>query len=345
MRTLPLALLLVALAAPALASDGVLEINQTEVEAAGGFPYRINTPGNYVLTSDLTVTTDVTALLILTDDVTIDLNGFGIVGNSSCAPGSCVQGTASGVTSVPILPILFHNISVFGGDVSHFSGNCIRLGKNSRVERMRVISCGADGITISSGIVTGNVVSSVRHHGLFLGVGSIYSHNTVTETNLAEGTGRAVQGGRATAGNSCDDGSCSRIQLRNYYLTIGTSNGANALTACSAGFHMASLWEILDPMRLRYDVDLGLVPMITDTRAGGPLSGVGGWVRTGYTASPVLIDPGTANCDMWTSTSPDVSGSYVTLDESWDAPAFVTSPWRPTEIDCDASVNVWCVED
>ena len=161
MRLILIFLVLV-LAAPALAVDGVLEINQTAVEAAGGFPYTINAPGNYVLTSDLTVTTDVTALLIVADDVTIDLNGFRIAGNSSCAPGSCVQGAASGVTSVPLVPLIFHNISPFSGEVSHFSGYCIRLGNNSRVERMRVISCGAYGIAISTGIVTGSLVSSVR---------------------------------------------------------------------------------------------------------------------------------------------------------------------------------------
>ena len=59
-----------------LAADGRIEINQASVDAAGGFPFTISASGNYVLTGDLTVTSDVTALMITVDDVTIDLNGF-----------------------------------------------------------------------------------------------------------------------------------------------------------------------------------------------------------------------------------------------------------------------------
>ena len=47
---LVLVALLVAWIAPAGAVDGVLEINQTIVGAAGGFPYRFLAPGSYRLT-------------------------------------------------------------------------------------------------------------------------------------------------------------------------------------------------------------------------------------------------------------------------------------------------------
>lgn len=40
---------------------------------------------------------------------------------------------------------------------------------------------------------------------------------------------------------------------RGFYLTTTTHTGDQALAACAAGFHMASLWEILDPSNLRYE--------------------------------------------------------------------------------------------
>ncbi len=89
MRTclLPLiALLLLALAGPALAVDGVIEINQTcavntgcSVGDSAGLPVSITNPGSYRLTSNLTTgSKQVTAILITTSDVTVDLNGFTI---------------------------------------------------------------------------------------------------------------------------------------------------------------------------------------------------------------------------------------------------------------------------
>ena len=47
------ALTMLALASPALAVDGVIEINQAKVMAAGGFPYLLPASGSYRLTSDL----------------------------------------------------------------------------------------------------------------------------------------------------------------------------------------------------------------------------------------------------------------------------------------------------
>lgn len=82
-RHLAIRLLTVLVALPALAGDGRVEINQASVVEAGGFPYTINAPGSYVLTSDLIVSVDVTAISIATDDVTLDLNGFRIAGPHS----------------------------------------------------------------------------------------------------------------------------------------------------------------------------------------------------------------------------------------------------------------------
>ncbi|MFX1355393.1 MAG: hypothetical protein ACFFGP_15680, partial [Promethearchaeota archaeon] len=47
--------------------------------------------------------------------------------------------------------------------------------------------------------------------------------------------------------------------MRQYYLTDTPTGftGADADTACAAGYHMASLYEILDTSNLKYNTDLG----------------------------------------------------------------------------------------
>jgi hypothetical protein len=63
-----------------------------------------------------------------------------------------------------------------------------------------------------------------------------------------------------------------------YYLTTRTFQGNAALTAGTAGFHMASLWEIRDTSNLQYDTSRGL----TQADSGsGPPTETWGWARTG----------------------------------------------------------------
>ena len=49
----------------------------------------------------------------------------------------------------------------------------------------------------------------------------------------------------------------SAEKARKFYLTQTGFTGSQALTACANGYHMASLWEILDPSNLRYNTTLG----------------------------------------------------------------------------------------
>lgn len=108
---------LVLLAEPVWAADGVTEINQTRAMAGGvtagdvaGFPVSISETGSYVLTSNLIVPDENTnAILLVTSsfvpiDVTIDLNGFTIQGPVVCnrdqGPTVCPGGgSGDGVTS------------------------------------------------------------------------------------------------------------------------------------------------------------------------------------------------------------------------------------------------------
>ena len=74
-------------AVPALGVDGAIEINQARAIIGGvsggdspGLPVSITEPGNYRLTGNLDVDEATTAVSINSDNVTLDLNGFSIIG-------------------------------------------------------------------------------------------------------------------------------------------------------------------------------------------------------------------------------------------------------------------------
>jgi hypothetical protein len=79
-RTLVLFVAAVLVSVIAFAVDGTVLINQSTVTAAGGFPYKITQPGSYKLSGNLTVPLDLDGIDVLADGVSIDLNGFAIVG-------------------------------------------------------------------------------------------------------------------------------------------------------------------------------------------------------------------------------------------------------------------------
>ena len=127
-----------------------------------------------------------------------------------------------------------------------------------------------------------------------------------------------------------------------FYLTPDVvENGANALTACDAGFHMASIYEILDVSNLRYDTYRGHT---TDDSGQGPPAGFGGWVRTG-TSSYTGAVLGRANCNAWTSSSASHSGTWANLADTWVPPTIEPTNWQGMLLPCDAPSLVWCVED
>lgn len=130
-----------------------------------------------------------------------------------------------------------------------------------------------------------------------------------------------------------------------YYLTTGTGfDGSEARTACAAGYHMASLWEIFHFTGLDYDRDLGVGPF--DATAGPP-TGFAGWIRTG-SQSNTDNEAGTGNCASYTSASATDYGTQVVLTPIWDgggSAGLPISPWSPISAPCSMPRRVWCVQD
>jgi len=164
-----------------------------------------------------------------------------------------------------------------------------------------------------------------------------------------ETSGSIVSGGNIeAAGSICGAAGClgSVVQhSKGFYISQSTYEGSAALSACVTGFHMATLWEILDVSSLRYAIEVGDAATHDDSGQGPP-SGDGGWIRSGWYSNG---DPqvGLANCEVWTSSLSSRWGTVVKLEENLDEPREVEwlGPWNPAVIQCNMPRRVWCVED
>jgi hypothetical protein len=136
-----------------------------------------------------------------------------------------------------------------------------------------------------------------------------------------------------------------------YYLTKGTYKGAQAKNACTPGFHMASLFEILVPSGLMYLQSPSIAATADDAGAGPPTAA--GWVRTGGPSNHNSIAIGQANCNSWTSADPTFIGTIVFLSSLWFSSQPPTEPtyypnapwWGTGYTTCDTPESTWCVED
>lgn len=388
---------LFAIALPALASDGVREINQACALNTGcfpgdsaGFPVTITARGSFRLTSDLDLSAqspNLSGVVITAQFVTLDLGGFSIHGPAGCSgtpTTSCAPaGTGVGVDGVSFLTLrngivsgmasdgvrLQHGVRI--DDIQSFAngGSGVVAGDQSEMrwvestlnaqhgiltnieatlDHVSAVGNGGDGLHVASGVLTDDNASRNGGAGANLGLTTAFSG-----CRLASNGGGSLVGGKAVGGNVCDDGRCSTTGGKRYYLTIPAFDGAHAATACNPGFHMASLYEMLDPASLQYDKTLGRGTL---DQGAGPPSGqvdtflvLAGWVRTG--ADPDLglaTAPGRANCNAWTTTSG--RGTVAALSTPWSAfPSSPVvnevSPFEATTWPCNLTSQVWCMED
>ncbi|MFI5182253.1 MAG: right-handed parallel beta-helix repeat-containing protein [Thermoanaerobaculia bacterium] len=153
--------LLIVGSSAARASDGLIEINQAKVLAAGGFPFKITKAGSYRLTSNLDVTVaadpkNTDAIDVNTNNVTIDLNGFSILGPAVCTgfpvKTSCANsGAGSGVsTSSSAISWVVRNGFIRGMGQS---GVNALTGADGVVEHVTASGNGAVGIRVTQGVV------------------------------------------------------------------------------------------------------------------------------------------------------------------------------------------------
>ena len=160
-------------ASEAYGVDGVIEINQAKVEAAGGFPFIISASGSYRLTSNLDILaagqtdpqTRIGIMVNALDDsnVDIDLNGFTIVGPITCGiaqpPFNCtpaVVGSAEGILVTNGI------VRVHDGAIQGFAGTGLDTAAPAQIRNLDVKWC-------HHGIVTG--LAAVENVTLFMNRG------------------------------------------------------------------------------------------------------------------------------------------------------------------------------
>jgi hypothetical protein len=128
---------------------------------------------------------------------------------------------------------------------------------------------------------------------------------------------------------------------RHFYLTKASYIADAVTTACAAGYHMASLWEILDVSSLTYDYDHPAAYTRADSGFGPP-SNWYGWVRTGQASSGVNV-AGSGNCLNWSSVSATNYGTFVKLSITWETPPTEIFYWDAASFACNMTGPVWCV--
>jgi len=198
---------LVAAAVPALAVDGVIEVNQARALKGGvtagdtpGFPVTIATAGSYRLMSNLTLP-DASAggIDITVDDVEVDLNGFSILGPGTCSATysnnllTAVTCTPTGGGGYGLRATNRKQIRVHDGAVRGVGGKGIVIGEgiihdvqaiqnagtgvqssdNSLMRNIRADTNDGPGISMSDGVLESAVVTRSDGSGVHVGGGMV----------------------------------------------------------------------------------------------------------------------------------------------------------------------------
>jgi hypothetical protein len=132
-------------------------------------------------------------------------------------------------------------------------------------------------------------------------------------------------------------------QPRHFYVSMTNVSGDDAINSCADGYHLASVWEILDVTDLVYASDHAAAKLLTD-QGSGPAAGWWGWARTGGAASVANV-AGRANCNAWASSTSGEYGTLVRLNPDWTDSATTISSWEAQTWSCAGTAPVWCVSD
>ncbi len=188
---------LAALLAPAAFAQALIDQNKVLAGSvtpgdAPGFPLTISQPGSYKLTSNLYVPAGSDGIQITADNVTLDLNGFTVLGTATCSQnGSTLAVTCSQMQGNGVYAEGRKHAAVKNGTVRGFGFACISAGLSGRLEDLSLGECDigitqlgtsghhpvhvarADiqmvrrhGISVIKGLITDSTVSSAGFYGI-----------------------------------------------------------------------------------------------------------------------------------------------------------------------------------
>lgn len=256
-RSLALAFVAVALSPSAAAVDGLILIDQNKAMAgnvtpgdAAGFPVTISRSGSYRLTSDLILpNADATGIDVAATagDVTIDLNGFAILGpvvcsgssaanpTTSCTPkpaDTSIFGPGTGIRSLTDSSIVVRNGTIRG--VGRH-GVFVASGAQARIEGLMVKANGGYGIFGGLGTISDNIVEANLQDGI------VFNQGMVRNNNVRRNGGHAISstgiGGIITGNNLYRNGGAALSNLANspYSFNNLDNNFGGFVTPTGAG--------------------------------------------------------------------------------------------------------------
>jgi parallel beta-helix repeat protein len=208
------AIILSCFATNAFAVDGTVLIDQTRALAGGvtpsdspGFPVTISRPGSYRLSGNLNVPADAAGIVIFASGVTIDFNGFQMIGSGVGTGISALQARRAIVVRNGSVTNFEKGIDIKGmgndvRDMTAFGNSAIGLeiGPGATVSGNRVFSNGAGIRVESSSIVSDNAVLFNTGFGLRVAEGSVIRGNSAVQN----GIGLEVVCPSALIGNTSD---------------------------------------------------------------------------------------------------------------------------------------------
>ena len=233
------------------AVDGTIDINQAKVLAAGGFPYSISSSGSYRLTGNLTVSGPKNAIQVAASNVSIDLNGFSIVGGSNSFGGVVAVNQSNVIVKNGVVTSFNTAVSVgTGGVVENVIANSIRdvgihtqdnaivrhCTANSALAGIQcfsgcsftdntIIAGSSDGIDCESNcLIGGNTIS--YNSSIAFGI-SCGNPGCLIQNNIVKGNGTGIEAFDSTTsyGNNVLTGNVTGV-------TGGTSLGAGNTNLC-----------------------------------------------------------------------------------------------------------------
>ena len=172
--------------------------------------YEILRPGSYYLTENLMGTPPETGLVVYASNVTLDLNGFGLIGSTNSSPnnaaGILVAKGANFVTiqngSVSLwqdgIISLATNLVVKNLQVHHNSFDGLRAGKWTDVSDSTFYFNLADGVELAGYSRVSGVLAFTNNYGIVVGPGSLVQ-DCVTYWNINHGIRLTGPGSRVSS--------------------------------------------------------------------------------------------------------------------------------------------------
>ncbi len=195
---------------PAVAADGVIEISQTTAIAGGttlgdgpGFPITLSQRGAYRLTSNLTLPDqNAIGIDVTIDGVSIDLNGFAIVGPVVCSGVPVTSCLPAGVaTGIGIRGP--DHVSVRNGTIRGTGAQAIVLTWNARIEKVDVQMVAPSGLAGAISVGDQSTISETSATSNF-GTGIFAARYAIIKSSTSTGnTGYGILAQTGTLISGC----------------------------------------------------------------------------------------------------------------------------------------------